>query len=29
MNLEHIADRVINLAEDLAFLETGNVGELG
>jgi phosphate transport system protein len=29
MNLERIADRVTNLAEDLVFLETGNVEELG
>jgi phosphate transport system protein len=29
MNLERIADRVTNLAEDLVFLETGAVEELG
>jgi phosphate transport system protein len=29
MNLERIADRGTNLAEDLVFLETGNVEELG
>ena len=29
MNLERIADRVTNLAEDLVFLETGSVEELG
>ena len=29
MNLERIADRVTNLAEDLVFLETGTVEELG
>ncbi len=29
MNFERIADRVTNLAEDLVFLETGNVEELG
>jgi phosphate transport system protein len=29
MNMERIADRVTNLAEDLVFLETGNVEELG
>ncbi len=29
VNLERIADRVTNLAEDLVFLETGNVEELG
>lgn len=29
MNLERIADRVTNLAEDLVFLETGHVEELG
>jgi phosphate transport system protein len=29
MNLERIADRVTNLAEDLVFLETGLVEELG
>ena len=29
MNLERIADRVTNLAEDLVFLETGVVEELG
>jgi phosphate transport system protein len=29
MYLERIADRVTNLAEDLVFLETGNVEELG
>lgn len=28
-NLERIADRVTNLAEDLVFLETGNIEELG
>jgi phosphate uptake regulator len=27
--MERIADRVTNLAEDLVFLETGNVEELG
>jgi phosphate transport system protein len=29
MNLERIGDRVTNLAEDLVFLETGTVEELG
>jgi phosphate transport system protein len=29
MNLERIADRVTNVAEDLVFLETGKVEELG
>ncbi len=29
MHFERIADRVTNLAEDLVFLETGNVEELG
>jgi phosphate transport system protein len=29
MNMERIADRVTNLAEDLVFLETGTVEELG
>jgi phosphate transport system protein len=29
VNLERIADRVTNLAEDLVFLETGNVEDLG
>jgi phosphate transport system protein len=29
MNFERIADRVTNLAEDLVFLETGSVEELG
>jgi phosphate transport system protein len=29
VNLERIADRVTNLAEDLIFLETGNVEDLG
>jgi phosphate transport system protein len=29
MNFERIADRVTNLAEDLVFLETGTVEELG
>ena len=29
VNFERIADRVTNLAEDLVFLETGNVEELG
>ena len=29
MNFERIGDRVTNLAEDLVFLETGNVEELG
>ena len=28
-NLERIADRVTNVAEDIAFLETGQVVELG
>jgi len=29
VNLERIADRVTNLAEDLVFLETGDVEDLG
>ena len=28
-NLERIADRVTNLAEDLVFMETGEIQELG
>jgi len=28
-NLERIADRVTNVAEDIVFLETGQVVELG
>jgi phosphate transport system protein len=28
-NLERIADRVTNIAEDVVFLETGELAELG